>query len=67
MPCSPLKANRRFGGTYQLQLQGRISRARYQYESDGANMFLHLQGREYYNFAFVAANQLHETEFCVKS
>jgi hypothetical protein len=28
MPCSPLKVNRRFGGTYRLHLQGRrISRA----------------------------------------
>jgi hypothetical protein len=32
-PCSPLKVNRRFGGTYRLLLQGRISRARYQLES----------------------------------
>jgi hypothetical protein len=33
-PCSPLKVNRRFGGTYLLHLQGpRISRARYQRES----------------------------------
>jgi hypothetical protein len=31
--CSPLKVNRRFGGTYRLDLQGRISRARYQRES----------------------------------
>jgi uncharacterized membrane protein YhaH (DUF805 family) len=30
MPCSPLKVNRRFGGTYRLHFQGRISRARYQ-------------------------------------
>jgi hypothetical protein len=28
MPCSPPKANRRFGGTYRLHLQGRISRVR---------------------------------------
>jgi hypothetical protein len=27
--CNPLKVNRRFWGTYRLQLQGRISRARY--------------------------------------
>jgi hypothetical protein len=33
-PCSPLKVNRRFGGTYDLHHQGRkISRARYQLES----------------------------------
>jgi hypothetical protein len=33
-PCSPLKVNRRFGGTYRLHLQGRkISRARNQRES----------------------------------
>jgi hypothetical protein len=33
-PCSPLKVNRRFGGTCRLHLQGRIiSRARYQHES----------------------------------
>jgi hypothetical protein len=33
-PCSPLKVNRRFGGTYRLNLQGRkISRARNQRES----------------------------------
>jgi hypothetical protein len=33
-PCSPLKANRRFGGTYSLHLQGRrINRARNQRES----------------------------------
>jgi hypothetical protein len=32
-PCSPLKVNRRFGGTYRLYLQGRINRARYQRES----------------------------------
>jgi hypothetical protein len=32
--CSPLKVNRRFGGTYRLHLQGRgISRARNQRES----------------------------------
>jgi hypothetical protein len=29
-PCSPLKANRRFGGTYSLHLQARMSRARFQ-------------------------------------
>jgi hypothetical protein len=28
-PYSPLKANRRFGGTYRLHLQSRISRVRY--------------------------------------
>jgi hypothetical protein len=32
-PCSPLKVIRRFGGTYRLHLQGRISRARNQRES----------------------------------
>jgi hypothetical protein len=33
-PCSPLKVNRRFGGTYRLHLQGRkISRAQNQRES----------------------------------
>jgi hypothetical protein len=33
-PCSPLKVNRHFGGTYRLLLQGRrISRARNQRES----------------------------------
>jgi hypothetical protein len=33
-PCSPLKMNRRFGGTYRLHLQvRRISRARNQRES----------------------------------
>jgi cellulose synthase/poly-beta-1,6-N-acetylglucosamine synthase-like glycosyltransferase len=32
-PCSPLKVNRRFGGTYRLHLQDQISRARYQRES----------------------------------
>jgi hypothetical protein len=32
-PCSPLKVNRRFGGTYRIHLQGRISRATYQHES----------------------------------
>jgi hypothetical protein len=32
-PCSPLKENLRFGATYRLHLQGRISRARYQRES----------------------------------
>jgi hypothetical protein len=32
-PCSPLKVNRCFGGTYRLHLQGRISRAWYQRES----------------------------------
>jgi hypothetical protein len=31
-PCSPLKVNRRFGVTYRLHLQGRISRERYQHE-----------------------------------
>jgi hypothetical protein len=31
MPCSPLRVNWRFGGTYRLHLQGRrISRARTQ-------------------------------------
>jgi hypothetical protein len=34
-PCSPLKVNRRFGGTYRLNLQGlRISRARNQRENE---------------------------------
>jgi hypothetical protein len=34
MPCSPLKVNRRFGGTYRLHLQGRrINQARNQRES----------------------------------
>jgi hypothetical protein len=28
-PCSPVKVNRRFGGTYRVHLQGWISRARY--------------------------------------
>jgi hypothetical protein len=32
-PCSPLKVNRRFGGTHRLHLQGRISRERNQRES----------------------------------
>jgi hypothetical protein len=33
MPCSPVKGNRRFGGTYRLQLQGRrLSQGRNQYE-----------------------------------
>jgi hypothetical protein len=33
-PCSPLRFNRRFGGTYRLHLQGgRISLARNQLES----------------------------------
>jgi hypothetical protein len=29
-PCTPLEVNRRFGGTYRFNLQGGISRARYQ-------------------------------------
>jgi hypothetical protein len=34
MLCSPMKVNRRFGGTYRLHLESRkISRARYQSES----------------------------------
>jgi hypothetical protein len=33
MPCSLLKVNWRFGGTYHLHLQGRISRARCQHAS----------------------------------
>jgi hypothetical protein len=33
MPCSLLKVNRRFGGTYRLHLQDWINRARYQRES----------------------------------
>jgi hypothetical protein len=32
MPCSLLKVNRLFGGTYRLHPQGRISRAKYQRE-----------------------------------
>jgi hypothetical protein len=32
-PCSPLKVNIRFGGTYRLHLQGQTSRARYQREN----------------------------------
>jgi hypothetical protein len=33
-PCSPLRVNRRFGGTHRLHLQGRkISQARNQRES----------------------------------
>jgi hypothetical protein len=57
-PCSPLKVNRRFGGTYRLHLQGRgMSRARNQRESrwqaelgllsdpeDGGDMFLRNAG-----------------------
>jgi hypothetical protein len=31
-PCSPLKVNRRFGGTYCLHLQGQIIQAKYQRE-----------------------------------
>jgi hypothetical protein len=39
-PCSPLKVNRRFGGTYRLHIRGRIlSRAKKQRE-DGGDMFL---------------------------
>jgi hypothetical protein len=48
--CSPLKVDRRFGGTYRLHLHGeRISLAIYQYErwqaelidpEDGGDMFL---------------------------
>jgi hypothetical protein len=33
IPGSSLDVNRRFGGTYGLHLQGRIRRARYQYEN----------------------------------
>jgi hypothetical protein len=52
MPCSPLKVNWRFGGTYRLHIQGqRISRARnclspaefflgLFYPEDGGNIFL---------------------------
>jgi hypothetical protein len=42
-PCSPLKVNRRFGGTRRLYLQGRrISRARNQSESRWqAELFFH--------------------------
>jgi hypothetical protein len=32
-PCSSLKVNRLFGGTYRIHLQARISQARYQRES----------------------------------
>jgi hypothetical protein len=32
-PCSPLKGNCHFGGTYHVHLQGWISQARYQCES----------------------------------
>jgi hypothetical protein len=32
-PCSPLKVNQRFGGTYHLHLHGRVSRVRYQFKS----------------------------------
>jgi hypothetical protein len=32
-PCSLLKVNRRFGGTYRIHLKGRISRGRYHRES----------------------------------
>jgi hypothetical protein len=32
-PCSPLKVDRRFGGSYRLHLQGPIIRARYLRES----------------------------------
>jgi hypothetical protein len=32
-PCSPFEVNGRFGDTYRLHLQGRISRARYLRES----------------------------------
>jgi hypothetical protein len=32
-PCSPLKVNRRFGRTYDLHLQNRVSRAQYLPES----------------------------------
>jgi hypothetical protein len=39
MPCSPLKVNRRFGGTYRLYLQGgRISQAGNQRESSACHL-----------------------------
>jgi hypothetical protein len=42
-PCSPLKVNRRFGGTCRLHLQGRIiSQARNQQESRSARYLLRL-------------------------
>jgi hypothetical protein len=38
-PRSPLKVNRRFGGTYRLHLQGRrISQARNQREADNKHI-----------------------------
>jgi hypothetical protein len=41
-PCSPLKLNRRFGGTCRLHLQGRrISQARNQREAGGKLNGLH--------------------------
>jgi hypothetical protein len=43
-PCSPLKDNRRFRGTYRLYLQGR-SRTRYQRQTD--NSTFHLLSRWY--------------------
>jgi hypothetical protein len=38
-PCSPLKINRRFGGIYRLNLQGRrISRARTSVKAGGKQL-----------------------------
>jgi hypothetical protein len=45
-PCSPLKVNRRFGGTCLLHLQGRrINRGRKQLESKQSNRHAELQRR----------------------
>jgi hypothetical protein len=39
-PCSPLKVNRRFGGTHRLHLQLRIiNQARKEHEADNKQSF----------------------------
>jgi hypothetical protein len=39
MPCSPLKVNRRFGGTYRVHLQGQHQLVRQNITGKNANYF----------------------------
>jgi hypothetical protein len=64
-PCSPLKGNRRFGGTYRLHLQGRIiSQARNQCEADSKQgSALLLLVRPFLALSSTTCNKNHNTTF----
>jgi hypothetical protein len=58
-PCSPLKANRRFGGTCRLHIQGRrIGQARNQRET-GSKQSLEVKLHAFLTSALDGSGQLH--------